>query len=192
VPNLATPTEGTTTNTAIIWRFGVFEFDTQGVELRRSGVPIKLRDQSSRILIYLLEHAGQMVTREELRQYLWPSDTFVDFDHSLNTAVIGPTHRVGWVNAWVLVHSAMSEVLSAALDISFLSSLRLRWATSAPHLQPRVSDLICGLREPNICGNRAVAGLRISRRASEALSIQREEDSMGDSDSHNWASNEPS
>jgi DNA-binding winged helix-turn-helix (wHTH) protein len=46
---------GTTTNTATIWRFGVFEFDTQGVELRRSGVPIKLRDQSSRILIYLLD-----------------------------------------------------------------------------------------------------------------------------------------
>src|SRR5246500_1347596 len=78
---------GTTTNTATIWRFGVFEFDTQGVELRRSGVPIKLRDQSSRILVYLLEHAGQMVTREELRQYLWPSDTFAVFDHSQNTAV---------------------------------------------------------------------------------------------------------
>src|SRR5260370_30698185 len=86
---------GTTTNTATIWRFGVFEFDTQGVELRRSGVPIKLRDQSSRILIYLVEHAGQMVTREELRQYLWPSDTFVDFDHSLNTAVMKLREALG-------------------------------------------------------------------------------------------------
>ena len=70
------------------WRFGAFEFDAQTSELRRSGVLIKLREQSSRILIYLLEHAGQAVTREELRQYLWPSDTFVDFDHSLNTAVM--------------------------------------------------------------------------------------------------------
>jgi Tol biopolymer transport system component/DNA-binding winged helix-turn-helix (wHTH) protein len=79
---------GKLTNTAQIWRFGVFEFDAYSMELRRAGVPVKLRDQSSRILAYLLEHAGRMVTREELRQLLWPSDTFVDFDHSLNTAVM--------------------------------------------------------------------------------------------------------
>ena len=76
------------TNAAAIWRFGVFEFDVQSMELRRAGIPIKLRDQSSRILAYLLEHAGRMVTREELRLLLWPADTYVDFDHSLNTAVM--------------------------------------------------------------------------------------------------------
>jgi hypothetical protein len=76
------------TNAAAIWRFGVFEFDAHSMELRRAGVPVKLREQSSRILVCLLEHAGRMVTREELRQLLWPSDTFVDFDHSLNTAVM--------------------------------------------------------------------------------------------------------
>jgi DNA-binding winged helix-turn-helix (wHTH) protein/Tol biopolymer transport system component len=76
------------TTAAVIWRFGVFEFDAYSMELRRAGVPIKLRDQSSQILVYLLEHAGQIVSREELRQLLWPSDTFVDFDHSLNTAVM--------------------------------------------------------------------------------------------------------
>jgi DNA-binding winged helix-turn-helix (wHTH) protein len=79
---------GTPTNTAGTWRFGVFEFDARSGELRRAGIPIKLREQSSRILLYLLEQAGQMVTREELRQHLWPSGTFVDFDHSLNTAVM--------------------------------------------------------------------------------------------------------
>jgi DNA-binding winged helix-turn-helix (wHTH) protein len=79
---------GKLTNAAQPWRFGVFEFDAHSMELRRAGIPIKLRDQSSQILAYLLEHAGQMVTREELRQRLWPSDTFVDFDHSLNTAVM--------------------------------------------------------------------------------------------------------
>src|SRR6201996_4403149 len=82
------PDIGKLTNTASTWRFGVFEFDTYSMELRRAGIPVKLRDQSSRILAYLLEHAGRMVTREELRQRLWPSDTFVDFDHSLNTAVM--------------------------------------------------------------------------------------------------------
>src|SRR5271168_1460203 len=77
------------------WHFGVFEFDAHSLELRRAGVPIKLRDQSSRILAYLLEDAGHMVTREQLRQHLWPSDTFVDFDHSLNTAVMKLREALG-------------------------------------------------------------------------------------------------
>jgi Tol biopolymer transport system component/DNA-binding winged helix-turn-helix (wHTH) protein len=81
--------------TAETWRFGVFEFDARSAELRRAGVPIKLRDQSSRILFYFLEYAGQTVTREELRHHLWPSDTFVDFDHSLNTAVMKLREALG-------------------------------------------------------------------------------------------------
>jgi Tol biopolymer transport system component/DNA-binding winged helix-turn-helix (wHTH) protein len=78
----------TPANTSQTWRFGVFEVDTRREELRRSGTPVKMREQSFRILVYLLEHAGEIVTREELRRVLWPSDTFVDFDHSLNTAVM--------------------------------------------------------------------------------------------------------
>lgn len=70
------------------WRFGVYEADTRRVELRRGGIPVKLREQSFLILVHLIEHAGEIVTREELRRLLWPSDTFVDFDHSLNTAVM--------------------------------------------------------------------------------------------------------
>jgi TolB-like protein/DNA-binding winged helix-turn-helix (wHTH) protein/tetratricopeptide (TPR) repeat protein len=87
---------GKPTNTAAqIWRFGVFEFDAYSMELRRAGIPIKIRDQPCRILVCLLEHAGQMVTREELRQLLWPSDTFVDFGHSLNTAVMTLREALG-------------------------------------------------------------------------------------------------
>ena len=78
----------TPANTGQVWRFGVFEVDTRREELRRSGTTVKMREQSFRILVYLLEHAGEIVTREELRRILWPSDTFVDFDHSLNTAVM--------------------------------------------------------------------------------------------------------
>jgi TolB-like protein len=74
--------------TARVWRFGVFEVDAAEGELRRGGKPVKVREQSFRILVFLLEHAGQIVSREELRGVLWPSDTFVDFDHSLNTAVM--------------------------------------------------------------------------------------------------------
>jgi Tol biopolymer transport system component/DNA-binding winged helix-turn-helix (wHTH) protein len=70
------------------WRFGIFEVDARRSELRRGGTSVKLREQSFRILVLLLEHAGDIVTREELRQALWPSDTYVDFDHSLNTAIM--------------------------------------------------------------------------------------------------------
>src|ERR1700694_910546 len=68
-------------------QFGVFEVDLQASELRKSGLRIKLQDQPFQILALLLEHPGQVVTREQLRQRLWPADTFVDFEHSLNSAV---------------------------------------------------------------------------------------------------------
>jgi len=70
-----------------ILRFGVFEVDLQAGELRKSGVKIKLQDQPFQILVLLLERPGQVLTREELRQKLWSADTFVEFDHSLNSAV---------------------------------------------------------------------------------------------------------
>jgi TolB-like protein/DNA-binding winged helix-turn-helix (wHTH) protein/Flp pilus assembly protein TadD len=69
-------------------RFGVFEFDFRSRELRKHGIRIKLQEQPCQILAFLLERRGEMVTREELQRQLWPSDTFVDFDHSLNTAVM--------------------------------------------------------------------------------------------------------
>ena len=86
---------GMPVNTPRTWRFGVFELDASSGELRRNGTGIKLREQPARILLLLLEHAGQMVTREQLRQHLWPSDTFVDFDHSLNSAVMKLREALG-------------------------------------------------------------------------------------------------
>ena len=68
-------------------RFGVFEVNLAAGELRRNGARIRLQEQPFQILAFLLERPGEVVTREELRRKLWPSDTFVDFDHSLNTAV---------------------------------------------------------------------------------------------------------
>ena len=68
-------------------RFGVFEADLNAAELRKSGIRIRLQEQPFQVLAYLLERPGEVVSREQLRQRLWPSDTFVDFDHSLNTAV---------------------------------------------------------------------------------------------------------
>jgi len=68
-------------------RFGIFEVDLRAGELRRNGSKVKLQEQPFKVLAMLLEHAGQMVTREELQNRLWPADTFVDFDHSLNAAI---------------------------------------------------------------------------------------------------------
>jgi DNA-binding winged helix-turn-helix (wHTH) protein len=85
----------TPANAARSWRFGLFEVDAQKEELRRGGVPIKIREQPYRILVFLLEKAGEIVTREDLRRVLWPADTFVDFDHSLNTAVMKLREALG-------------------------------------------------------------------------------------------------
>lgn len=68
-------------------RFGLFEVDLHSGELRKQGVKIKLQEQPFQVLVTLLQHAGDMVTREELRRQLWPTDTFVDFEHGLNSAV---------------------------------------------------------------------------------------------------------
>src|SRR5208282_1072064 len=68
-------------------RFDVFTLDLRAGELSKQGHRIKLQEQPFQILAMLLEQPGQVVTREQLRERLWPEDTFVDFDHSLNTAV---------------------------------------------------------------------------------------------------------
>ncbi len=68
-------------------RFGPFELDGVAAELRKRGVTLKLQPQPFQVLSILVGRAGELVTREELREALWPEDTFVEFDHSLNTAV---------------------------------------------------------------------------------------------------------
>jgi DNA-binding winged helix-turn-helix (wHTH) protein/Tol biopolymer transport system component len=68
-------------------RFGIFEIDVRAGEVRKGGVKLKLQEQPFQVLCMLLEHSGEIVTREELRNRLWPADTFVDFDRGLNAAV---------------------------------------------------------------------------------------------------------
>jgi len=71
-----------------IFRFGMYELDGGTGELRKDGKPRpRVQGQPLEILLHLLAHPGDVVTREELRLLLWPADTFVDYDHSLNTAV---------------------------------------------------------------------------------------------------------
>jgi DNA-binding winged helix-turn-helix (wHTH) protein len=72
---------------ARLLRFGVFEVDLDAGERRKNGARLRLQEQPFQVLTALLENAGKVVTRDELREKIWPADTFVDFDHSLNTAV---------------------------------------------------------------------------------------------------------
>ena len=68
-------------------RFGVFELDTESGELRKQGIKVRLQEQPFQVLQVLLERPGKIVTREELQQRIWPSDTFVDFDRGLYNAI---------------------------------------------------------------------------------------------------------
>jgi len=70
-----------------IFRFGVFEADASSGELRKAGTRLRLQGQPFQVLLLLLERPGVVISREEIREKLWPSDTFVDFDHSLNTII---------------------------------------------------------------------------------------------------------
>lgn len=75
------------TSTTGVARFGPYEVNLRSGELRKFGLRIKMGEQPLRILALLMERQGELVTREELRSQLWSQDTFVDFDHSLNSAV---------------------------------------------------------------------------------------------------------
>lgn len=70
------------------YKFDDFEADLRAAELLRNGTRVKLQMQPFQVLVALLERPKEVVTREELRQRLWPQDTFVDFDHGLNTAMV--------------------------------------------------------------------------------------------------------
>ena len=77
------------------YQFGSFDLDPSEGELRRQGSRVKLNDKPFRLLCVLLERAGRLVTREDLRQRLWSADTYVDFDANLNTALSTLRHTLG-------------------------------------------------------------------------------------------------
>jgi DNA-binding winged helix-turn-helix (wHTH) protein len=72
---------------ARIIRFGPFELDVRAAELRKHGIKIRLQEQSFQILVMLLDSPGEVVLRDEIRRRLWPNDTIVEFDPSINAAI---------------------------------------------------------------------------------------------------------
>ena len=77
----------TTASVSHTLRFDGFELDTRAGQLRKRGVKLRLRGQPLQVLAILVEHAGEVLTREELQTQIWPADTFVDFDHGLHNAI---------------------------------------------------------------------------------------------------------
>src|SRR5215472_4390071 len=77
----------TTSSSTDSFQFGVFRLDLKAGELHKAGIRVKLQDQPFRVLALLVERAGQLVTREDLRQRVWPSNVYVDFDQGLNNAI---------------------------------------------------------------------------------------------------------
>jgi len=117
---------------ANVLRFGVFDVDLRSGELRKSGSKISLQEQPFKILTALLEHPGEVVTREELRSLIWPQESFGDFDHAVCVAVaklrtalgdsadvpryVETLYRRGYRFIFPLVGSSGPEIRSAAKD----------------------------------------------------------------------------
>ncbi len=75
------------TPSPVVLRFGAFELDLRAGELHKQGLRVKLQEQPFRVLVILIRRPGELVTREDFRSQIWPADTFVDFDNSLNTSI---------------------------------------------------------------------------------------------------------
>jgi DNA-binding winged helix-turn-helix (wHTH) protein/tetratricopeptide (TPR) repeat protein len=104
-------------------RFGPYELRLNSRELYKFGTKVKLRPQPFQVLSLLLGHPGDVVTREQLRQQLWPSDTFVDFEHSLNTAIKE-------------LRSVLNDSATESRFIETLPKLGYRFIFPVEHSQP--------------------------------------------------------
>ena len=154
-------------------RFGAFDVDLRSGEVYKHGIRLKLQDQPSKVLALLLEHAGDIVTREELRQKLWRADTFVDFDTGLNSAIkklrdvlgdsaeepryIETLPRRGY--RFIAVVESGAPPLKNSASQFFLPGRRLNFGTSAALPSPLVS-LPSSLSPPSLPGAASSLGPR--------------------------------
>src|SRR6516164_6609839 len=108
--------------------FGAFELDSHAGELRKEGTKIRLQEQPLQVLQILLEQPGRVVTREELQQRIWPSDTFVDFDHGINNAI-------------KRLREALGDTAATPLYIETLPRRGYRFIRTITHVTPRFRSL---------------------------------------------------
>jgi DNA-binding winged helix-turn-helix (wHTH) protein/Tol biopolymer transport system component len=138
---------------APILRFGVFEVDLRSAELRKAGVRVALQEQPFRVLVRLLERTGEVVSRDDLRQQLWPADTFVDFDHGLNTAI-------------KRLRDALGDSADTPRFIETLPRRGYRWIAPVGPLTQPAAETNAGVTftDKRLPEGRVRRGLRINRR----------------------------
>jgi hypothetical protein len=128
--------------------FGEFEMDEHAGELRKEGIKVRLQEQPLQILQVLLERPGEVVTRKDLRKRVWPTDTFVDFDHGINNAIkrlreaVEDTANTPASLRRCLAGDTVSSVMS--------KSLRKQTLIEFNHLQFFPSKICRGIRNRNI------------------------------------------
>jgi cholera toxin transcriptional activator len=110
-----------------VFRFGVFEADEAEGELRKHGIRIKLHAQPFQVLLMLLERPSEIVTREEMRQRIWGEDTFVDFDHALNSAINK-------------IREALSDSASQPRYVETVSGKGYRFIAPVAQVQPAAAE----------------------------------------------------
>ena len=122
-------------------RFGLFELDLKAAQLTKNGTRIRLPQQPLQLLSVLIESPGEIVTREQLRQRLWPSDVFIDFDHGLNKSIQKLRDALG--------DSADSpRYIETILASVTASSLHTRNGTRSQEPRSRHRDPAASAREP--------------------------------------------
>src|SRR5579859_1458097 len=127
-------------------RFGVFEFDLRSGELHKQGRRIRLEGQPVQVLIKLLERSGELVTRVELKKELWPADTFVNFEQSLNAAVKRLRQALGDSPA----NPLFVETL-ARRGYRFIAPVTLTAAATSPETaKPRAVEWLAVLQFANV------------------------------------------
>src|SRR5207249_8580329 len=129
-----------------ILRFGVFEVDVRAGEVRKQGVRVKLQEQPFQILTILVQRPGDVVTREELRLAIWPTDTFVDFDNGLNTSINKLREALG-DSGFLPIGSLGAGILAEMIGLhrgTQSAGSRNRWEEHTSELQSRF-DLVCRL-----------------------------------------------
>jgi len=153
-------------------RFGVFELDQAAGELRREGTKVRLQEQPLQILQILLEQPGKLVPREELQKRIWPSDTFVDFDHGINNAIKRLREALGDTAETLYVETLprrgyrfVGKIEHRAPQIRSLAVLPLENLSHDPH-QDYFAE---GLTEALITTLAKIGDLRVVSRTSAML-----------------------
>src|SRR5262245_28362121 len=163
-PAISVPTAG-----GQIARFGVFELDPHAGELRKRGVKLTLQAQPLALLLALVERPGELITRTELRERLWPSGTFVDFDHSLATSISKLRRALG--------DSATRPCFIETLPrrgYRFLAGVQRDAASvTSPAVQPTAIDSLAVLPFDNVLGDTASEYLSDGLTDSIIISLSR-------------------